>query len=100
MAALLLGGLVAAPFAAWAVSRLDHRVLGGLIGGMILFYNAEGVLSLVGLEGQAVVVVRALIVIGATILTLAAWRDRAGVSVDPGQAVEPGPSGTSPEPAA
>ena len=34
MAALLLGGLVAAPFAAWAVSRLDHRVLGGLVGGI------------------------------------------------------------------
>ena len=100
MAALLLGGLVAAPFAAWAVSRLDHRVLGGLVGGMILFYNAEGVLSLVGLGGEAVVIARALIVIGTTVLTLAAWRERSDAPVDPGHAAEPGPSGTTPEPAA
>ena len=90
MAALLLGGLVAAPFAAWAVSRLDHRVLGGLVGGMILFYNAEGVLSLVGLGGDAVVVARVLIVIGTSVLTMVAWRGRAAgrdgrvESVDPG----------------
>ena len=88
MAALLLGGLVAAPFAAWAVSRLDHRVLGGLVGGMILFYNAEGVLGLLGLGGEAVVIARALIVIGTAVLTLVAWRDRIDVPADPGGAVE------------
>jgi uncharacterized membrane protein YfcA len=62
MAALLLGGLIAAPIAAWLVSRLDHRVLGGLVGGMILFYNAEKVLGLMGISGEAVVVARILIV--------------------------------------
>ena len=74
MAALLLGGLVAAPIAAWAVSRLDHRVLGSMVGGMILFYNAEGVLSLLGIGGEAVLVARALIVLGAGALTASAWR--------------------------
>ncbi len=81
MAALLLGGLVAAPIAAWAVSRLDHRVLGGLVGGMILFYNAEGVLSLVGVSGEAVLAARALIVLGTGLLTVVAWRSR-GVRSD------------------
>ena len=76
MAALLLGGLIAAPFAAWAVSRLDHRMLGGLIGGMILFYNAEGVLSLVGLGGEAVLAARIIIVVGSIILTIVTWRER------------------------
>lgn len=79
MVALLIGGAIAAPIAAWAVSRVDHTVLGGLVGGMILFYNAEGVLSLVGIEGSAVVVVRVLIVAGALTLTLSTWllRNRA-----------------------
>ena len=78
MVALLLGGIVAAPVAAWAVSRLDHRVLGGLVGGMILFYNAEGVLRLIGLGGDAVTLARAAIVVGALALTLVTWfgRDR------------------------
>ena len=90
MAALLLGGAVVAPFAAWAVSRLDHRVLGGLVGGMILFYNAEGVLSLVGLGGDAVVVARVLIVIGTSVLTMVAWRGRAAGRDGPVESVDPG----------
>jgi uncharacterized membrane protein YfcA len=65
--ALLLGALIAAPIAAWAVSRLDHRVLGAFIGGMILFYNIPGVLSLLGFGGDAALVARVAVVI----LTLA-----------------------------
>ena len=99
MAALLLGGLVAAPFAAWAVSRLDHRVLGGLVGGMILFYNTEGVLSLLGLGGEAVVVVRVLIVIGTAVLTLMTWLGRSDAADDTAP-VDPGSSSPTPEPAA
>ncbi len=100
MAALLLGGLVAAPFAAWAVSRLDHRVLGGLVGGMILFYNAEGVLSLVGLSGDAVLVARVLIVLGTGVLTLAAWRGRDAKTDEPtGPDETIGPAGPGLEPA-
>lgn len=76
MVALLAGGLIAAPIAAWAVSRLDHRVLGGLVGGMILFYNAAGVLSLVGIHGDAVAVARVLIVLATVLICVAAVRDR------------------------
>ncbi len=94
MAALLLGGLVAAPIAAWAVSRLDHRVLGGLVGGMILFYNAEGVLSLFGVSGDPVMVVRALIVVGTSALTVVAWRGRGNTADEP---TDPGTSGGTPE---
>jgi uncharacterized membrane protein YfcA len=79
MLALLVGGAIAAPIAAWAVSRIDHAVLGGLVGGMILFYNAEGVLGLVGVEGSAVVVTRVLIVVGALALTLSTWLTRVRV---------------------
>ena len=89
MAALLLGGLVAAPIAAWAVSRLDHRMLGGLVGGMILFYNAEGVLGLVGLGDQAVLLARALIVVGTVALTFVVWRRRGDATGGPAESDEP-----------
>ena len=78
MAALLLGGLIAAPIAAWFVSRLDHRVLGGLVGGMILFYNAEKVLGLVGISGDAVVVARILIVALTLLIVVYARRNDLG----------------------
>jgi uncharacterized membrane protein YfcA len=73
---LLLGGLFAAPIAAWLVSRLDHRVLGGLVGGMILVYNAENVLRLLGVVGPAVLVAQVAIV--GLALLICAWvlRDR------------------------
>jgi uncharacterized membrane protein YfcA len=61
--ALLLGALIAAPIAAWAVSRLDHHVLGALVGGMILFYNAPNVLGIVGISGDAVIAARLAIVV-------------------------------------
>jgi len=90
MVALLLGGLVAAPFAAWAVSRLDHRVLGGLVGGMILFYNAEGVLALIGLGHHSVVVARVMIAIGTLVLTVVAWRGSGDAQDGPVESVDPG----------
>jgi uncharacterized protein len=74
MVALLAGGLVAAPIAAWLVSRLDHALLGGLVGGMILFYNAGGVLSLVGVQGQAVLVAQVLIILVTTAICVGAYR--------------------------
>jgi uncharacterized membrane protein YfcA len=83
MAVLLLGGLIAAPIAAWLVSRLDHRVLGGLVGGMILFYNAEKVLGLVGITGEAVVAARILIVAATLLIVLYARRNNLG---EPGTA--------------
>ena len=43
--ALLAGGLVAAPVAAWLVSRLPDRVLGSAVGGVIVLTNLRTVLS-------------------------------------------------------
>lgn len=42
--ALLAGGLVAAPIAAWLVRHLPPRVLGSLAGGMIVFVNVRTLL--------------------------------------------------------
>ncbi|CAN5172649.1 sulfite exporter TauE/SafE family protein [soil metagenome] len=49
--ALLGGGIVAAPMAAWVVRHLNARVLGTAVGGFILMVNANTFFSAVGLTG-------------------------------------------------
>ncbi|WP_411147186.1 TSUP family transporter [Streptomyces sp. A30] len=44
VAAFLLGGLVAAPLAAWLVRLVPPRVLGSVVGGVILVTNARTLL--------------------------------------------------------
>ena len=51
--ALLAGGLVAAPFAAWLVSRLPVVVLGTAVGGIIVLTNLRTLLSVLGVDGDA-----------------------------------------------
>lgn len=53
--ALLAGGLVAAPIAAWLVRLVPPRILGSLVGGMIVLTNVRTLISsdLVALEGLA-----------------------------------------------
>lgn len=41
--ALLIGGTIAAPFAAWLVSRISPVLLGGLVGTAIIFLNIDKV---------------------------------------------------------
>lgn len=43
--AIIVGGLLAAPVAAWLVRRLPSRLLGSLVGGMIVLANARIVLN-------------------------------------------------------
>jgi uncharacterized membrane protein YfcA len=61
--ALLVGGFIAAPIAAYAVRRLQPRLLGVLVGGFICFTNARVLLGAAGVDGEAFLVVYAAIVI-------------------------------------
>jgi uncharacterized protein len=61
--ALLIGGLIAAPIAAWVVRVLPMRVLGTAVGGVILITNMRTFLEAVGVGGGSVYVVYALIVV-------------------------------------
>ncbi len=45
VAALLAGGIVAAPIAAWLVRHIPPRVLGSLVGGMIILTNSRTLLK-------------------------------------------------------
>jgi uncharacterized membrane protein YfcA len=52
--ALLAGGMVAAPLAAWLVKHLQARVLGVAAGGLILLTNSKTVLESLGAPGTIV----------------------------------------------
>ena len=60
--ALLAGGLVAAPVAAWLVRILPMRVLGTAVGGVILITNMRTFLQTIGVSGNTAVLVYVLIV--------------------------------------
>jgi uncharacterized protein len=60
--ALLVGGVVAAPIAAYVVRILPMRVLGTAVGGVILVTNMKTFLEAVGVSGGLVFAVYALIV--------------------------------------
>jgi uncharacterized membrane protein YfcA len=60
--ALLVGGFIAAPIAAYVVRRLQPRLLGVIVGGFICFTNARVLLGAAGVDGEAFLAVYAAIV--------------------------------------
>ncbi len=59
--ALLAGGVVAAPIAAWLVKHLAARVLGTAAGGLIILTNSKTLLEAVGVPGVGVAGVAAVV---------------------------------------
>jgi hypothetical protein len=60
--ALLAGGLVAAPIAAWIVKMLPTRILGTAVGGVILLVNMKTFFEAIGVTGSLATVGYFLIV--------------------------------------
>ena len=56
LVALLAGGLIAAPVAAWLVRKLPARVLGSAVGGLILLTNTKTFGEAVGVPSEYLVV--------------------------------------------
>lgn len=71
VAMMLLGGAVAAPISAWLVSRFPDRALGTGVGGLIIFLNADRVLTLVGVDPSVGLLVRVAVVIAA--IAIVGW---------------------------
>lgn len=69
--ALLVGGVIAAPFAAWLVRHMAPRLLGTAAGGMIILTNSRTILMSVSVEGAPVAVIMVGLLAGW--LTLVAW---------------------------
>jgi uncharacterized protein len=59
---LLLGGVLAAPLAAWLVTKVPAPVLGTAVGGIIVLTNARTILKAVDVTGAALTVVYVVIV--------------------------------------
>ena len=70
-AALLVGGVIAAPFAAWLVKHLAARVLGVAAGGLIVLTNLKTILETFGVSGTGVAAVAAVVAVAW--VTLVVW---------------------------
>jgi uncharacterized protein len=68
--ALLAGGVIAAPIAAWLVKRLPPRILGSAVGSVILLTNARTFADAIGAEGR---VVAAAYIVLATVAVISVW---------------------------
>ena len=75
--ALLVGGVIAAPIAAWLVTRINPIILGGFVGTLITVLNLPVVLAAVGLDQHLWVVRVLLLCLGAVLCWRGAVKARA-----------------------
>jgi uncharacterized membrane protein YfcA len=73
-AALLVGGVLAAPLAAWLVKRMPARVLGVAAGGLIVLTNLKTILESFGASGTTVLATAMVIFV--TWVSLVLWAVR------------------------
>lgn len=74
VAGLAAGGVLAAPFAAWLVSRISPAMLGTAVGGVIVLTNTQKLLHYFGIVGPWSTAIYAAIVVVWASLVLYAWR--------------------------
>jgi uncharacterized membrane protein YfcA len=91
VAALLAGGLIAAPVAAWLVKRLPARILGSAVGSVILLTNANTFAAAIGVGGASLAagytVLAVVALVSVTSALLIHRRERA---IEAALAAEPG----------
>jgi uncharacterized protein len=90
VAALLIGGVIAAPLAAFVVRLLPARILGTAVGGIIPITNMKTFLETVGVAGGMAILIYALIAavsLGALAFAIFVTRQQAGEPAGEGEAV-------------
>jgi len=70
VAALLIGGSIAAPISAWLVRKFDDRALGTAVGGLIILINIDRLLLLAGFDAGFVTNVRLIVIALSVIIIL------------------------------
>lgn len=80
---LAVGGVIAAPLAAWLVSRIRPALLGTAVGGVIVLTNSQKLVHYFGIEWPWSSGVYTLIVIGWAAALYVAWRYRRTVESVP-----------------
>ncbi|MDM7488980.1 sulfite exporter TauE/SafE family protein [Rhodococcus indonesiensis] len=74
VAGLALGGAIAAPIAAWLVSRVPATLLGTAVGGVIVLTNAQKLFTSFEISATATTLLYLLIVAGWIALLTVSWR--------------------------
>lgn len=82
VAGLLVGGLVAAPVAAWLVRRLPTAALGVGVGGILILTNTRTLVDRAGVDG---IYIYPVVVAGLAAAVIWAWRSRS--AGEPGRVV-------------
>lgn len=72
--ALLVGGVIAAPLAAWLVTHLNPILLGGVVGTLIVTLNLPVVLKALGVGASVLVAVRVVVVVAGAALAIRGWK--------------------------
>lgn len=76
-AALMIGGVIGAPIAAWLISRMNSTLLGGAVGTLLLVLNVPTVLSALGVDSTPVLIlVRVVIAVVGLAMSVAGARRR------------------------
>ncbi|MEW5813732.1 MAG: sulfite exporter TauE/SafE family protein [Actinomycetota bacterium] len=71
---LMLGGVIAAPIAAWLVSRISPALLGSAVGGVIVLTNSQKLVHFFGIQWPWSTAIYSLIVVAWASLVFYAWR--------------------------
>ena len=74
VAGLAVGGVIAAPFAAWLVSRVSPALLGTAVGGVIVLTNGQKLIKYFGIDAPWSTGIYAVIVVAWAALVFYAWR--------------------------
>lgn len=86
VAALLIGGAIGAPLAAWLVRWLHPRVLGAAVGGLIVLTNGRTLLNVAGVEGSPQIAAYVAIIAvwcAAIVVVVRGVRQERGLNVSP-----------------
>jgi len=73
--ALMLGGILAAPIAAWLVRKLPSYLLGVLVGGFIILTNSHTLLTLLSISNLWLAIIYLVILIGWVVSIIFALRN-------------------------
>lgn len=71
---LMVGGVLAAPLAAWLVSRISPALLGTAVGGVIVLTNSQKLVHFFDIQWPWSTGIYALIVVAWASLVVYAWR--------------------------
>lgn len=72
--ALAIGGVIAAPFAAWLVSRVSPALLGTAVGGVIVLTNSQKLVKYFGITSPWSTLIYAAIVVAWASFVYLAWK--------------------------